>query len=454
MSKNSKFISKSFNREGLFNYFLLPYFAILVYFVYKTSNTLPPFRDEAVSLSANISFYLEGLKFEGPKGTEFKGLYSPFLTSPPLSAVGSSFAWIFSDNFNIIRISNFIWVLSVQLIFSSYISKIYELEFKKLIVFSSFTLISFPFWFGSLYSLGETISIIIFFNSLLLYKTYPKISIFLMGTIVFFGKGILILFFIFFYTLNLIVNKEIKKAPFELLIFLLPSAVWLLLVIFKSDYENIFEYIDHFIIMYKSMDSQIGDLGISGILSFKNIIYNFQNSGVLNWNPSVILRVFLPPVLLFLVLLIRKGKDMIFDKNQLIYLVGALAPLYGWFVIVSPEKPIIYASHFTFPLLMYSFYLLSRKDQNNDLVNNAAFFVCSLYMTSNILFLLALLTLVIINISSKFKYSALMVLIALSLINSTYEVLQEKVYVVDLTECKKDITSNRCFEYLMSIQNK
>jgi len=25
--------------------------------------------------------------------------------------------------------------------------------------------------------------------------------------------------------------------------------------------------------MYKSMDSQIGDLGISGIFSFKNIIY-------------------------------------------------------------------------------------------------------------------------------------------------------------------------------------
>ena len=69
MSKNSKFISKSFNRERLFDYFLLPYFVVLVYFVYKTSNTLPPFRDEAVSLSANISFYLEGLKFEGPKGT-------------------------------------------------------------------------------------------------------------------------------------------------------------------------------------------------------------------------------------------------------------------------------------------------------------------------------------------------------------------------------------------------
>ena len=114
--KNSKFQSKHLKLENILNYFLILYFPLLLYFVYKTSNTLPPFRDEAVSLSANISFYSEGLKFEGPKGTEFKGLYSPFLTSPPLSAFGSSFAWVFTDNFNIIRISNFIWVLFVQLI--------------------------------------------------------------------------------------------------------------------------------------------------------------------------------------------------------------------------------------------------------------------------------------------------------------------------------------------------
>ena len=120
-----------------------------------------------------------------------------------------------------------------------------------------------------------------------------------MGLIVFFGKGILTVLFIFFYLLNLIVNKEIKKTPVELLIFFLPSAVWLCLIIFKSDYKNIFEYIDHFMIMYQSMDSQIGDLGILGIFNLQNIVQNFQNSGVLNWNISVILRVFLPPILLF-----------------------------------------------------------------------------------------------------------------------------------------------------------
>ena len=69
------------------------YFFVLFFFIYKTSNTLPPFRDEAVSLTANIGFFLNGLSFEGPRNTIFEGLYNPYLTSPPLSAVGSSLAW-------------------------------------------------------------------------------------------------------------------------------------------------------------------------------------------------------------------------------------------------------------------------------------------------------------------------------------------------------------------------
>ena len=129
----------------------------------------------------------------------------------PLSAVGSSIAWIFSDNFNIIRISNFVWVLAVQLVYTMYISKLYKLDLRKLIIYSGFTLISFPFWFGSLYSLGETISIIIFFNSLLLYKAFPKTSIFMMGWIVFFGKLLIGFLFIFFYIANLLINKKFKK---------------------------------------------------------------------------------------------------------------------------------------------------------------------------------------------------------------------------------------------------
>ena len=284
------------------------YFFVLFFFIYKTSITLPPFRDEAVSLTANIGFFLNGLGFEGPRNTIFEGLYNPYLTSPPLSAVGSSLAWKFSDNFNTIRISNFLWVLLVQLVFSFFISKIYDLNIKKLIIFSSFSLVAYPFWFGSLYSLGETISIIIFFNSLLLYKTYPKISILLMGSLVFFGKIILGLLFVFFYIFNLVTSKRIKNVPSELLIFTIPSLFWIMLILFKSDYPDIFAYINHFFNMWESMGSQVGNLSLRNTLSLENIFHNFENSGVLSWNVSVVLRVFLPPVILLTLLIIKKGK--------------------------------------------------------------------------------------------------------------------------------------------------
>ena len=358
-------------------------------------------------------------------------------------------AWIFSDNFNIIRLSNFIWVLAVQLIYSSYISKVYELEFKKLIIFSSFTLISFPFWFGSLYSLGETISIIIFFNSLLLYKTFPKTSIFMMGWIIFFGKLVLGFLFVFFYITNLLIYKNLKKAPLEIFIYLIPTSLWLLLIKLKSDYSSITNYLNDFNIIHQN-NTYVGDISVSTLFNFQNIINNFEV--VLSWNPSVILRVFLPPILLFFILVLEKGNNFMIDLKQSIYFIGTLAPMFGWFILISPDKPLIYASHFTFPLLMFSFYLLSRKDLQKNLVNNSAFLICSLYMTSNALFVISLIALFLINFSKKLSYSFFVILISLSLLNSTYEVMQEKNYVVDLDICKMSVSSNDCFEYLMSVR--
>ena len=432
--------------------FLLPYSLLVFYFVFKTSQTLPPFRDEIVSLSANIGFFLNGLNFEGPRETIFQGLYSPYLTSPPLSAVGSSLAWYFTDNFNIIRLSNFVWVLVVQLLLGYQVSKIYNLNYQKVVIFSTFSLIAFPFWFGSIYSLGETISIIIFFNSILIYKDFPNLSVLMMGSIVFFGKIILGPLFIFFYISNLLLNKNFRKIPKEIFIFLVPSFLWLLLILFKSEYQTVGDYADDFLIMWNYMGSQVGNLSLLDILNYSNIVNNFETSGVLSWNTSVILRVFFPPILLSAVLVIKKGKDLMLDVNQLVYLFFGLAPLYGWFILVSPEKPIIYAAHFTFPVLMFCFYLLSRKNLKKDLVNNTAFLTFSLYMTSEILFAVSLLLLILISTTKKFKYSLIVPLIVLSIFNATYEVTQDEIYIVDITKCKPDVSSNYCFEYLMSIK--
>ena len=168
-----------------------------------------------------------------------------------------------------------------------------------------------------------------------------------------------------------------------------------MLILFKSDYPDIFAYINHFLNHWEYMGSQVGNLSLRDTLSLDNIFHNFKNSGVSSWNLSVILRVFVPPVILFILLIIKKGKNMMLEINQYIYFAAALIPIYGWFVLISPEKPIIYAAHFTFPVLMFCFYLLSRKNLKKDLVNNTAFFTFSLYMTSEILFAVSLLLLIL-----------------------------------------------------------
>ena len=72
-------------------------------------------------------------------------------------------------------------------------------------------------------------------------------------------------------------------------------------------------------------------------------------------------------------------------------------------------------------------------------------------MTSNVLFMFSIVTLIFINFSKRLSYSFFVILISLSLLNSTYEVIQQKSYFVDLETCKKDVTSYDCFEYLMSV---
>ena len=140
--------------------------------------------------------------------------------------------------------------------------------------------------------------------------------------------------------------------------YLIPSGLWFLLIWLKSNYSSISNYLSEFNVIHQN-NSYIGEFSLTNMLNFQYIIDNFEV--VLSWNPSVILRVFLPPILLFFVLIFKKGEGFMLDSKQLFYFVSSIAPLFGWFILISPDKPLIYATHFTFPLLMYCFYLLSEK---------------------------------------------------------------------------------------------
>ena len=74
-------------------------------------------------------------------------------------------------------------------------------------MFSSFVIVSVPWWYSSLYSLGDLICTYIFINSVFLYNFYPKSSVFVMSLTIFYGRILLLIPFLGFY-LFILVKKE------------------------------------------------------------------------------------------------------------------------------------------------------------------------------------------------------------------------------------------------------
>ena len=83
-------------------------------------------------------------------------------TFGPISAIGGVIGWNLTSKLVIARISNFYWILFLQLLLSLAIAKMYKSEYKFLLFMNSFSLILIPWWQGSLYMLGEFASVIRF----------------------------------------------------------------------------------------------------------------------------------------------------------------------------------------------------------------------------------------------------------------------------------------------------
>ena len=150
-------------------------------FISKVNN----FEDELITLTSHI-FFLTELEFKAPFLVE-DTLFTPALTTGFNSSVGGAFGWIIFQDFYFSRLFNFIWlVLEISLLnFYLYKNKIVNVKF---LYYSLLGLFCIPLWYNSLYGLGEILSSIIFFNSLLLYEKNKKLSLFLMSISIFFGN--------------------------------------------------------------------------------------------------------------------------------------------------------------------------------------------------------------------------------------------------------------------------
>ena len=128
----------------------------------RTKARIPPFIDEYISLTSNVSFFKN---FDFNAGDFIGGSYSVFLTSGPLSAIGGVIGWNISSKLIIARLSNFYWILFLQMLLSLIIVKIYKSDYKFILFMNTFFIILVPWWQGSLYMIGEFATNVIFVNA-------------------------------------------------------------------------------------------------------------------------------------------------------------------------------------------------------------------------------------------------------------------------------------------------
>ena len=166
-------------------YFLYLEIILVVLFFYKSSSSLSAFVDEYLSLASNSSFFKNFDFNAGPVG---EGSYSVILTSGPLSAVGSVVGWMITKDLIISRFFNFIFAFLLHIIFIREIKKHYSINEDMLLIYSAFSLVILPWYFGVLYSLGEVTSTIIFFYGLLLFEPRRRISLILLSFSIFLGN--------------------------------------------------------------------------------------------------------------------------------------------------------------------------------------------------------------------------------------------------------------------------
>ena len=339
----------------LFVSFLFYQQLLIFNYISMKSQRLKSFVDEYISLTSNVQFF-NNLDFNA--GPDWGGSYSIYLTSGPISAVGSSIAWEYFTNFTYARIANFYWIVFIQILFLAFYKFYYkwDINFMLLILFPLFLLI--PWWQGALYSLGEFASVIIFVNSCFVFQKSSKLSYLLIGFSIFFGKILTSLSFIGFFIFKVLKIKSFKQNLIDLCFFSIPLFVWLLLVSINYKTGTVFDYlISQFELIISHQSS-----GLDFVESSNNSTFTekLNNSEYANWNNYDRLRVFIFPIVFsILILKNRETIDNIFN-NLALPIFGSVAVPFLWFWGMSGTKWMRYSQHFTIIVIVSLFIFISK----------------------------------------------------------------------------------------------
>lgn len=430
---------KNFDKKTNLVIFFVNFF--ITFFIVKNySNFLEPFEDEITSLLSGLSF-LDGLNFDG--SPLIIGNYSPYLTSGPLASLGGAIGWKLSSDFVISRLSNFYFLLLIAFIFlkkTEIGNK--ENNFLNLNILY-FSVLLLPWWFGTLYSLGEVISSVLFTISILLIRNKTNLALLLMGVTVIFGKTLQILLLIpFLFTYFLFFKKINTKNVFFIF---LPFLTYILILNFKVEDFDLIKYFKEYLQIITSHQSSGVDTFNLDI--FKNFLVNLSSSEFNQWTLVTKIRVFISP-LIFCMILIFESKNLNKLLLPAIPLAASIFVPYLWFVFVSDTKWIRYSQHYLFLIVFFSILIITYEFKISKLSFLFIFTNISIFMSSTAVFILFLSCILSVKNTSRFKNYFLIVLLINSF-NILNESNQLKDYDLNFQNCEIQLNSIECInEYL------
>ena len=333
-------------------------FPIQAFFVFDYIRTksvrLPSFIDEYITLTSNVGFF-KTLNYNA--GSEFGGNYSVQLTSGPISDIGGVIGWILSDSIYISRVSNFLWIYFLQLIFIYILKKVYFKKIDFLFLVNGLFIFLIPWWIGALYGIGEIASMVVFTNAIYLFHKNRNFSIILFAISIFFGKYLTLVGFVGFYLSQILREKNIRKINNDFFYFLIPVVTWLAIVNFKYENGNAFDYIrDQINFIFGHQSSGLKESDTSLVDGF---VSSISVSEFINWNDYEKIRVLIIPIIFMLFILKNRERiNNLFGYIALPLFYSILLP-YCWFWIINPTKWIRLSQHFTVVIIISLIYFIN-----------------------------------------------------------------------------------------------
>jgi hypothetical protein len=415
---------------------LLVIFIHILDFIPKINN----FEDELIALTSHI-FFLTELEFKAPFLVE-EMIFTPALTTGFNSSVGGAFGWLIFKDFYFSRLFNFIWlVLEISLLnFYLYKNKIINVKF---LYYSILGLFCIPLWYNSLYGLGEILSSIVFFNSLLLYEKNKKLSMFLMSISIFFGKFIILLSFLVFIGIN--IKKQNVK---NILYFAIPPTIWLFIIYIKTGLSGLVNYLNEFVIFLFGHGLSKSDSSFNFYQEVKN---NIAISEIADWSYVTIIRTSIVPLAFSLFLLSK----FLLKKNSKTDLSISIIIIinYLYFYLFSYQKYLRYSQIFLVITIFYLLYLLSNEEKLSNFEKFTFILFLSFYASSELL-IFFLIIYSILSYKKKSIFILLFTFLLLNIVNLQYESMDYVSSNLNIYECKNNISSIECISNYLPYEYK